>query len=423
MKVQIEKSVKKKWTQWGVKFKEKFCKKRVKEKRVNEGFAGWSILPISLDIKGKAPEVCPECLKKMSKNVVAKEPRTIECFRCNNKYKEKIYGIGYPGWVYLPSLFVLGSNKIPAICPDCYLELAYKLGPKFIRGTWTDLTYPSGSLLTSTKMTQNQDNFAALAAGDPGAPTIDHGILGGLADDDHAQYLNNTRHDTTDRHPRTVLKNTTASHSYTVPHATTESSWFVLTGGTWVLGLEAKWSHSDVGATSYIRCDFGKGAPLGNFTTYTTNCFAYSWQTRGADATAYIRWRYLQASPPHEIEHFIYLLVNPNDSIVAGWESVDPPWYGQGFDEEMIEKNLYYPFLNKKQDQKVILISPSNTLIEELKNVKKQFGKGILELINEGYYVISDSLEKPRGAMTEKIIAKGVEFRPLEKGKSCRIQK
>ena len=37
---------------------------------------------------------------------------------------------------------------------------------------WTNLTYSFGSLLTSTKMTQNQANFLALAAGDAGAPTI-----------------------------------------------------------------------------------------------------------------------------------------------------------------------------------------------------------------------------------------------------------
>lgn len=30
---------------------------------------------------------------------------------------------------------------------------------------------------------------------------IDHGSIGGLGDDDHSQYLNNTRHDTTTRHP------------------------------------------------------------------------------------------------------------------------------------------------------------------------------------------------------------------------------
>lgn len=38
--------------------------------------------------------------------------------------------------------------------------------------TWTGLTYSFGSLLTSTKMTQNQANFSALAAGDAGAPHI-----------------------------------------------------------------------------------------------------------------------------------------------------------------------------------------------------------------------------------------------------------
>lgn len=35
---------------------------------------------------------------------------------------------------------------------------------------WTALTYAYGSVLTSAKMTQNQDNFTALANGDSGAP-------------------------------------------------------------------------------------------------------------------------------------------------------------------------------------------------------------------------------------------------------------
>jgi len=38
--------------------------------------------------------------------------------------------------------------------------------------TWTTLTFPFGSVLTSTKMTQLYDNFAAMAAGDSGAPSI-----------------------------------------------------------------------------------------------------------------------------------------------------------------------------------------------------------------------------------------------------------
>ena len=38
--------------------------------------------------------------------------------------------------------------------------------------TWTSLTYSFGSVLTSTKMTQNQDNFLAVAEGASGAPKI-----------------------------------------------------------------------------------------------------------------------------------------------------------------------------------------------------------------------------------------------------------
>ena len=37
---------------------------------------------------------------------------------------------------------------------------------------WTDLSFPSGSKLTSTKMTEVQSNFAALAAGEAGAPPL-----------------------------------------------------------------------------------------------------------------------------------------------------------------------------------------------------------------------------------------------------------
>ena len=42
---------------------------------------------------------------------------------------------------------------------------------------WTNLTYSFGSVLTSTKMTQNQDNFAALAAGLSGAPKVQTAAL------------------------------------------------------------------------------------------------------------------------------------------------------------------------------------------------------------------------------------------------------
>ena len=37
---------------------------------------------------------------------------------------------------------------------------------------WTNLTFPYGSKLSSAQMTQLQANFAAMAAGDAGAPEI-----------------------------------------------------------------------------------------------------------------------------------------------------------------------------------------------------------------------------------------------------------
>ena len=42
---------------------------------------------------------------------------------------------------------------------------------------WTTLTYAYGSTLTSTKMTQNQDNFTAVAQGLSGAPKIQTAAL------------------------------------------------------------------------------------------------------------------------------------------------------------------------------------------------------------------------------------------------------
>ena len=37
---------------------------------------------------------------------------------------------------------------------------------------WTDLSFPSNSLLTSLKMTQLDENFDAVAAGNAGAPAL-----------------------------------------------------------------------------------------------------------------------------------------------------------------------------------------------------------------------------------------------------------
>jgi len=123
---------------------------------------------------------------------------------------------------------------------------------------------------------------------------------------------------------------------------------------------------------------------------------------------------YIQASPPYEIEHFIYLLLEKGN-IISGWEAPDPPWYGQGFEDKATEQDFPHPFIDKKDNQKVILVNPSAAFMSELKSKKKQFRKSYLELINEGNYMIEDKLEKARGKVTEKLIGKGIEFRKLTK--------
>ena len=46
---------------------------------------------------------------------------------------------------------------------------------------WTNVTFAFGSILTSTKMTQLDDNFEALANGDSGSPKIQEAAITGQA--------------------------------------------------------------------------------------------------------------------------------------------------------------------------------------------------------------------------------------------------
>jgi len=193
----IERLIVEKWEERGVKFclkggkpvwnlvKEKgkyikpkrsvdcaFCGKHKVEESSGVAFFGWAILPLAFDLQGKAPEVCPKCLTRIGKKITVKEPRVVRCTRCGVSQKEKIFGVGYPGWINLPSLSTLGAGTMPVVCPNCYLALAKELGPKFVRATWTALSYAENSLLTSEKMNANQANFTAIAEGHTDAPVL-----------------------------------------------------------------------------------------------------------------------------------------------------------------------------------------------------------------------------------------------------------
>lgn len=141
------------------------CSKCAIEEKENQGFINWGLLIHELDATGRAPEICSDCMKEISGDIIP-APRFAECPKCKVRQREKIYGVGWPGWKQL-IIPTRQSREIirNLICPNCVLELARKLGEKYIRGTWTALTYSAGSLLTSTKMTENQANIVEAAIG------------------------------------------------------------------------------------------------------------------------------------------------------------------------------------------------------------------------------------------------------------------
>ena len=88
---------------------------------------------------------------------------------CGIVQKEKIFGIGFPGWIPT-GLSDENKGLSYGYCPNCYVNVISKKIPP--HSTWYDLTFPSDSLLTSAKMTQLDGNLDALAEGHEGAPYI-----------------------------------------------------------------------------------------------------------------------------------------------------------------------------------------------------------------------------------------------------------
>lgn len=49
----------------------------------------------------------------------AMENRTIECPICGKKATESFFGIGFPGWLQILSIFDPETKKNPILCPEC----------------------------------------------------------------------------------------------------------------------------------------------------------------------------------------------------------------------------------------------------------------------------------------------------------------
>lgn len=199
--------------------------------------------------------------------------------------------------------------------------------------TWTSLTYSFGSTLTSTKMTQNQDNFLALAEGASGAPSIQTAALANsavttakIADAnvtnsklatnsvDSAQLVASSVTQikiATANVGQAQLKTTTASGNQALGGGAQNS--YTLTGGTYswwtagstYTGFSIGFGNSDVaaGVIGIANLD----ASAGN--------------------TFYVDERYVQSSPPYRLGPlFVYLLINPDGSYNSIRVSQDPPW-------------------------------------------------------------------------------------------------
>lgn len=191
--------------------------------------------------------------------------------------------------------------------------------------TWTTLSYAYGSTLTSAKMTQLYDNFAAFGNKDAGAPTL------------AASYVNQTMIAASSVGQGELKKTTnTLSGQTTSGYSVLASGRYTFMGTTSVTGginadldyipcvLDVTYS----GGYSFDHFDIGAGASEAVRFYYYFNI--------DSGGTGYIRHIYVNASPPHnpfglgDQSLFIYALVDKNGNIECTWLASDPPWVHNG---------------------------------------------------------------------------------------------
>jgi len=138
-------------------------------------------------------------------------------------------------------------------------------------------------------------------------PHDDHGNLSGLGDDDHPQYLNTARHDTTDRHPYTVLKTATGESRANISGGSTES--VVLNAYSFAPNI---WAAD----TAHLRV-------TGHATESTDQVARLGIHNSDSAGHYYaVRWRYITASNNPQI----WVVQDEiTGEIIGIWHSDDPP--------------------------------------------------------------------------------------------------
>lgn len=168
---------------------------------------------------------------------------------------------------------------------------------------WTNLSFPFGSTLTSSQMTQLDDNFDAFAAKDPGAP-----VLANLYVTESMMAAASVS--------QTKLKTTTASQSVFIPFGPTSTT-ITPTGGDYSFALFA----------------YGSGDVIAEPQYNTSTAIGYYSPSTGG--TAFLQSRYVQASPPYdlgdgEIGLFVFVLLGSEGQVLATSVAEDPPWAYHG---------------------------------------------------------------------------------------------
>lgn len=200
---------------------------------------------------------------------------------------------------------------------------------------WVNLSaaFSFGSVLTSTQMQNLRDNIAAAFAKASGAPELaaSYVVTGMLAASSvtAAKISANTVTQSevgASAIGQGELKTTTADNT-----TTTTSVDVTLTGGDYAFLITGK-------TTAAVRPTTVYGDTTGNstkiITTSLTNIIRIGVTTGGATAT--IRHRYIQASPPYDlgdgqISEFIFLAIdNTTGKIIHGSVGKDAPWHNNG---------------------------------------------------------------------------------------------
>lgn len=199
---------------------------------------------------------------------------------------------------------------------------------------WTTLSYGFGSLLTSTKMTQAYDNFAAFAAKAASAPVLADGYvvtaMYGAASVGNAAMANNAIN--TAQIVDAAI--TTAKlGALSIPQGSLNTAVgsvasgagtpvnLTLPGGTYGFYPQVKAASGNMDATI---------ANTVTSSSYITNITV----TGRYDAN--VQQRYIQASPPYMVGnvkwgHFLFLLRDiATGTVKAAYEAEDPPWAYNG---------------------------------------------------------------------------------------------